>query len=263
VSQFLDSFEKLKNVDFNDTPGLDELKNFPIDKQSLAELREIGGFASSIIGGAVGGALSGALTAFGAYSGVMAFGAASTGTAIATLSGAAATNATLAFLGGGSIAAGGLGMGVGMAVLGGLVAGPALAITGFIMGAKASANLDKAKSNYSEATKIKQEMVAAGELCEGIRKRSNLLERLLIRLDTLFLPTVYNLEEIISTSGEDYSQYSMENKQSVAVSASLVKAIKTLIDTSILTEDGKLTEESADIAASIQHQVYEQEKLSA
>ena len=56
------------------------------------------------------------------------FAAASTGTAIATLSGAAATNATLAFFGGGSLAAGGLGMAGGTAVLGGLVAGPALCV---------------------------------------------------------------------------------------------------------------------------------------
>jgi hypothetical protein len=58
--------------------------------------------ACTVIGGA----------AFGAWSGAMAFGAASTGTAISALSGIAATNATLAFLGGGSLAAGGLGIAV-------------------------------------------------------------------------------------------------------------------------------------------------------
>jgi len=47
------------------------------------------------------------------------FGAASTGTAISSLSGAAAWNATLAALGGGSLAAGGGGMALGAAVLGG------------------------------------------------------------------------------------------------------------------------------------------------
>jgi uncharacterized membrane-anchored protein YhcB (DUF1043 family) len=47
------------------------------------------------------------------------FGVASTGTAISSLSGAAAWNATLAALGGGSLAAGGGGMALGAAVLGG------------------------------------------------------------------------------------------------------------------------------------------------
>ena len=45
------------------------------------------------------------------------FGVASTGTAISSLSGAAATNAALAWLGGGAIAAGGGGMAAGEAIL--------------------------------------------------------------------------------------------------------------------------------------------------
>lgn len=48
------------------------------------------------------------------------FGAASTGTAISTLSGAAATKATLAWFGGGSLAAGGFGVAGGGIVLAGI-----------------------------------------------------------------------------------------------------------------------------------------------
>ena len=47
----------------------------------------------------------------------MKIGAASTGTLISTLSGAAASNATLAWLGGGSLAAGGGGIAAGTMVL--------------------------------------------------------------------------------------------------------------------------------------------------
>lgn len=50
------------------------------------------------------------------------FGTASTGTAISALSGAAATNAALAWLGGGALAAGGGGMAAGQALL--ALAGP-------------------------------------------------------------------------------------------------------------------------------------------
>ncbi|GHU07204.1 hypothetical protein FACS1894151_01190 [Spirochaetia bacterium] len=76
------------------------------------------------------GAVAGVSTALGTWALVGTFGIASTGTAIGTLSGAAASNAILAWLGGGSIAAGGGGMAVGTAVLGGLVAIPVLAISG-------------------------------------------------------------------------------------------------------------------------------------
>ena len=54
---------------------------------------------------------------------VTAFATASTGTAISTLSGAAASNAVLAWLGGGSIATGGAGMAAGQVVLTGITAG--------------------------------------------------------------------------------------------------------------------------------------------
>ena len=68
------------------------------------------------------------------YTGATTFassvGVASTGTAISGLSGAAATNATLAWLGGGSLATGGGGMALGSIVLGGITVGPALTATG-------------------------------------------------------------------------------------------------------------------------------------
>lgn len=251
ISRFVTSFEKLKNVRLEDSSGMDELNKFRLDKQSVSELKGMSDYAASILGGTAAGALGGALTAFGAYSAVMAFGAASTGTAIATLSGVAATNATLAFLGGGSLAAGGLGMAGGMAVLGGLVGGPALAIIGIIVGAKASANLDKAISNYADAKKIAEELKLASFLCNGIRRRGYMFDRLLIRLDALFFPLVFSMETIIANKGDNWNNFNNDDKHTIAAAASIAKAIKTVLDTPILTEDGKLTEESAQVAEEI------------
>jgi len=72
---------------------------------------------------------TGALTGFTVTTLVAAFGTASTGTAISGLSGAAATNATLAWLGGGSLAAGGGGVAAGAAVLTAGAAAVAIAAT--------------------------------------------------------------------------------------------------------------------------------------
>ena len=113
-------------------------------------LRALGaGRASAMLGGAAGGAGAGLVVAYGlwlaglldlrtanrqvvaavvgaagaagattaAVAAASAWGVAGTGTAIVELSGAAATNATLAWFGGGSLAAGGFGMGVGATVL--------------------------------------------------------------------------------------------------------------------------------------------------
>lgn len=84
------------------------------------------------IAGATGSAL-GALAGVGTLAAISAWGTASTGTAIASLSGAAATNASLAFLGGGSIAAGGGGVALGSAILTGGVAVVAIAGTAAVM----------------------------------------------------------------------------------------------------------------------------------
>lgn len=97
VKPFIASFEKIHNVELSESIGMDELQKFRIDKQSLDELKEIQTIGGSILGGVAGGAALGAIAAFGAYGGAMTFGAASTGTAIAALSGIAAQNATLAF----------------------------------------------------------------------------------------------------------------------------------------------------------------------
>lgn len=78
---------------------------------------------SSVLSVGFGGIVGGSM-ALGAWALVSAIGTASTGTAIGTLSGVAATNATLAWFGGGAIAAGGAGMSGGMLVLGGIVAVP-------------------------------------------------------------------------------------------------------------------------------------------
>ena len=42
--------------------------------------------------------------------------------------------------------------------LGGLVAGPALAVLGFVVGAKASKNLDAANANWAKAKEFEEEM---------------------------------------------------------------------------------------------------------
>lgn len=83
--------------------------------------------------GAIAGVGMGAGTAAGVFSAVSAAATASTGTAIASLSGAAASSATLAWLGGGTLAAGGMGVAGGTAVLTGIVALPALLAVGAVL----------------------------------------------------------------------------------------------------------------------------------
>lgn len=252
VAAFLDTFTKIKNVDFTNTEGLEELSKFHVDEKEFVELKSMVNFAGSVAGGAIAGTAGGALAAFGAYGAAQAFAFASTGTAIASLSGAAATNATLAFFGGGSLAAGGLGMAGGTAVLGGLVAGPALMVMGLIAGNAAKKGLDKAYTNRAEAIQIAAQLETASLQCETIRRRTYMFYNLLARLDSYFLPQIYKMEDIVKSEGFDYRNYSKESKKAIASCASIAVSIKTVLDTPILTDDGLLTEASEQTATNIE-----------
>ena len=50
ISAFLDTFSKIKNVDFRDSEGLDELGKLHIDEQDFVELKSMVTFAGSLAG---------------------------------------------------------------------------------------------------------------------------------------------------------------------------------------------------------------------
>lgn len=256
VTSFVSAFEKIKNIDFTSSVGLEELEKLHIDQKDFEELKELGNFAIQVAGGVTAGAAGGALTAIGAYGAAQTFAAASTGTAIASLSGAAATNATLAFFGGGSLAAGGLGMAGGMMVLGGLVAGPALLVMGLITGAKSQEKLDQALINKAQAEEIMEALHTASDQCSAIRRRAYLFYSLLAHLDTYLLPLVWQMEDIIAKEGTDYRTYSPESKKVIMAAASNAGSVKAVLDVPILTDDGSLTEQSEEIVDKIGKLLY-------
>ena len=223
-----------------------------LSKLGFAELKTMVNFAGSFAGGAAVGTVGGALAAFGAYGAAQALACASTGTAIASLSGAAATNATLAFFGGGSLAAGGLGMAGGTVVLGGIVAGPALMVMGFIAGHAAKKELEKARNNQAEAIQISSQLDTASLQCQAIRRRAYMFYSLLARLDCFFLPLIFKMEDIFNAEGDDYRKYSAKSKGVIASAASIAVSIKSVLDTPILTDDGLLTDNSEKTATNVE-----------
>lgn len=251
MNMFLKNFRLLKNVDFKNSLGIEEAEKLHIDAATFEDLQNMCSFTSSLLQGTTTGALGGALMAFGAYKAAGLLAIASTGTAINTLSGIAATNATLAFFGGGSLAVGGLGMAGGVAVLGGLVAGPALLLMGIITGAVAGKNLEKAKAGSAQATEICEQYENGAIQCIAIRRRTNMFYNLLARLDSYFLPLIYKMKNIMEKEGYDYSLYSEEGKRTVAEAVSIAITIKSVLDTPILTEEGELTKESENLVNTV------------
>ncbi|OCS91034.1 hypothetical protein [Caryophanon latum] len=106
------SFDKdFKQIQLN-MASFKALRDIEYDEKTMQKM---------VGGGIVGGVAAGGAIAALAPSAVMAFattfGTASTGAAISSLSGAAATNAALAWIGGGAVAAGGGGMAAGNMLL--------------------------------------------------------------------------------------------------------------------------------------------------
>jgi transcriptional regulator with XRE-family HTH domain len=125
-------------------------------------------------GGAAAGAAVGGAAAYGTFVAVASFGTASTGAAISGLTGVAATNATLALLGGGTLAAGGAGVAGGTMVLAGIVAAPAFILTagGLIWMAKRNR-----KQQQELAAKLDEAEAELAATSPGVLALTNILPR--------------------------------------------------------------------------------------
>lgn len=134
-----------------------------VPQHSISKIENLAISATEYLTTVVGAGASGAAAGFAVYSGVMAFAAASTGTPIAALSGAAAYNATMAAIGGGSLAAGGWGMAGGAMVLGGAVVAPLIAIAGWAYDSHAEKALNNAYESSREVSAAVEKMSAAEE----------------------------------------------------------------------------------------------------
>jgi len=140
MKDFLNSFKKIKNINFKRKAVTDSfLSSTDLDSFVLNIEKQIFKAGQVLTAGVASLAGSG-LAAMGAVGATTTFAAASTGTAIASLSGIAAQNATLAFLGGGSLATGGLGIAGGTMVLDGIAIEPALAIGSLIFASTTEKN---------------------------------------------------------------------------------------------------------------------------
>lgn len=108
------------------------------------------------------------LASLGAFGCARTLGAASPGEVLEGMNCAAGQNPTLAWLSG--ALATGAGVAGGTLFLGGMALGPLLAVGGFWLAGKARNALTRAQDYLEEATRIVQQMEAAGKAMQAIRK---------------------------------------------------------------------------------------------
>lgn len=206
-----------------------------IPQHKLNKIKEVAISATDYLKTVVGGGVSGAATGFAVYGGVMALGAASTGTPIAALSGVAAYNATMAAIGGGSLAAGGWGMAGGAMVLGSAVIAPILAIGGIayaLHGAKALKEANKVQQEVDDA--VRKMMTARSQL-RNVDNYANQITSILDKIYIVFTKYFKSLQymnEIIKQGDEqkilDISdEVSLYIQNGMACAAIMAKLIST------------------------------------
>ena len=240
LKHFVDAYSQLKNVEIDDSKVLDGPLSGRIEAHALEEMRSDVKMIEAAGLGLGAGASSGALIAFGAYKGTMLLATAGTGTAIASLKGVAATNATLAWLGGGTLAAGGMGVAGGLMVLGSVAAGPAILVFGSVLGKRAEAALDDARANLEKAKAFEKECQAVTTKLVGIGNVASELTTTLSSARTASRRLSKALGNLIEKQGPDYRSYSTEEREVVFKAVKAAQLVKVLVDTPILDEEGNL-----------------------
>ncbi|BAY97257.1 hypothetical protein NIES37_11950 [Tolypothrix tenuis PCC 7101] len=191
------------------------------------------GFASAAGAGATAGAGAvGLAYSFGTVAVPQLFGLFSTQVAISQLSGVAALQGTVSFLGGG-------GMAVGGAVLGGVALGPALAVGGFMLAGKGEEALTKAREYEAKINTEIAKIEIVRDFLPQVRRRIIELSRLVENLNYHAILSLNALESLPFDRNRDAGKF-----QKVAL---LIKALAEIMKTPILDAEGQLNPTTATI----------------
>lgn len=238
VGRFADWLErneaKVKRLNFQKIDGVRiRVPNIP---KYVAGVQGITTGAAGVVS-AVG---AGAAAPAAALWGVSTFASAGTGTAIASLHGVAATNATLAALGGGTLATGGGGMAAGAAVLGLTAVVPALLIGGFTIGIIGAQALTDSTKFAAEVTLEVKRVRLAKDMLRAVQRRIAELRDLLGRL-TQRATSALDVLESAEFDPEVHASEFLRTFQ-------LVTAAKEILNTPVLDpKTGELSEASIEI----------------
>ncbi len=152
--------------------------------------------ALTLLAGVVGAGATGVGAAAGATGVATAVGAASTGTAIGSLSGAAAQSATLAWFGGGSLAAGGGGVALGATALNFVTIGPAVLVGGLVLNTQGEKALTEAQKFVAEAEIAVADLQAMSSKFDAVDERVNELQSILAELVDRAAQALDELEDV-------------------------------------------------------------------
>lgn len=204
--------------------------NLSLTPEDLREIKALGiGIKEAVQTGAAG-YVAGSLVGLAAQSGAASMAVfASTGTAISSLSGAAATNATLAQLGGGALgsSAGALGVAGGKAVMTGLTAAPLLMVEGILFNVKGNKVLDSAYDIKWEADKAVGTMKSMESELRKLSRLSQKVQDELQQLYDVYLRLIVQAERTVERTTE-YINFTAAEKMNFQKTCLAIKLISVL-----------------------------------
>lgn len=195
--------------------------------------------AASWIAGVVGTAGVGIGAGTGVTTLAGTIGTASTGVAIKGLSGAAASKATMAYLGGGSLASGGGGMALGATALNFVTIGPALLLGGLVTHTQGDKALTKAKQVVAE---VEVGVAALDEFDAKLSAVDDRAEELRSLLGDLGERAVAALD-LLESEPFDAKAHAARFQRAMA----LTMGVRDVAAAPVVDEGGELTDESAQL----------------
>ena len=191
------------------------------------------------ISGAIGSTAAGAGVGAGVTTAVSSFGVASTGAAISGLSGAAAESATLAALGGGSLATGGGGMALGATALNFVTIGPALLVGGLVVKGQGTKVLTQAREFEAKIAVATAELGETDARLKAVDGRVDELSALLKKLSGRASEALDLLESEPFQPKEHAPRFQR--------ALMLVMAVRDVAATPVIDSEGALNERAANL----------------
>ncbi len=212
----------------------------PVEPEDVRQMADATKAYRSIGTGLGVGAAAGGAAYVAVPSLVATFATASTGTAITTLSGAAAANATLAWLGGGSLAAGGGGMAAGAVVLTGVGVIPIVLIGGGTLWRKSrKLTTDRLRDTAQferETAKLKLATKQQERLANFARDVNEVVQALI----PLARKANRDLARVLK-SVTHYARMSEHQREIVALAATYASVLFSLVQCQLSTKNGNPT----------------------
>lgn len=260
LQQFISIYQIVGKVDVSPIKNLEGSVNYNQFKLEYTEMKKISLSFKELAIVSGGGAIAGATAVGGAMGLAALIGTASTGTAIGSLSGAAATNATLAWLGGGALSAGGAGVTGGMVVLGGIAIAP-LAIFGMFLGVNKGKQKLNAANDYSDKIDVLLEKIRTLIIeLQKIERGAKLFEKTIVSLEHLMIFQNGQMQAIVTRLNNRgvFSKYLIDPVKRIfniqiltdeeatifRDTANCACLLKQIIDTPLMTGDGAFMEEA-------------------